>query len=226
MMRRVAIRCGVCCAISVLASPGNVYARRGNVAQAANGSTASGGISCLACHGGSPGSGSVQILNAPAQYQANHVYDLTIRVMDPFEAGAGFQLSVEDAAGTHVGTLIITDAANTTWNNNDPNWVNHTETGVVNSITNWASLGSAAEFEVRWQAPGSDVGPLTFWAVGNAINNNNSPTSDKVYLSNATATFVAIPAASEWGLLALALSVMTAATVVLGRRSLAATAKA
>lgn len=198
--------------------PSAALAKRNNPAAGVNGSTASGGVTCAACHAGPAGSGSVQIMGAPSTYQADAVYALVVRVSDPVQAGAGFQLSVEDASGVHVGTILVTDPTNTKLNDSDPNWVNHTGTGVGNSVSNWAFNGNAADFAVSWQAPSGDVGPVTFFAAGNAIDNSNGLTGDLVYVTNHTATFASIPAVSQWGLAVLGLGTVAAATVTIARR--------
>ncbi len=180
-----------------------------------NGSTASGGSDCSGCHSGSPGPGSVEIIGAPASYQAGALYNLTIRVADPGQVGAGYQFSVEDALGAAIGTLSPTDA-NSQFNNG---FINHTSAGVSTSITDWASLGNAAEFQFTWQAPAADAGALTFWAIGNAIDNSGSFSGDTLYLTNQTASIAAdIPTVSEWGLIIMLISLMTAGTIIMVRQ--------
>lgn len=183
-----------------------------------NGSVAAGGSNCTICHVGGGGSGSVQILGVPSAYHAGGIYDLTIRVSDAAQLGAGFQLSVEDGVGAHVGTLSITDSVNTKFNDSDPNWVNHNATGVGNSVANWAGNGNSVDYNVRWEAPGGDVGAVTFFAAGNAINDNMSMLGDNIYTTSTTAVFASVPAVSDWGVLAMLLLLMTAGTIVLRRR--------
>lgn len=198
----------------------DAWARSSNSTQitAKNGSTASGGSDCTICHTPSGSPGSVQIIGAPANYGPSEVYDLTVRVADPTKSGAGFQISVEDSVGNHVGALSIIDAVNTALNIGDPNWVNHTSTGVDNAIANWVANGNQADFTVRWTSPASDVGPVTFWAAGNAVDDGGSPANDNVYLTDVTANFgLPVPALSEWGLLVLSLMMLAAATAVLSR---------
>lgn len=183
------------------------------------GSLDSGGDSCTQCHGSAVGSGSVEILGVPFAYTLNQTYDLTVRISDPDQLGAGFQLSVEDAIGTPVGTLSVIDAINTQLNT--PYYINHTLDGVDNSVAAWAGNGNSADYQVRWQAPASSVGPITFWAAGNAINNNLNSTGDIVYLTNVTAAVPGtrpVPAASTWGLIVMAIVLMTAGTLAVARR--------
>ncbi len=183
-----------------------------------NGGMAAGGANCSACHMSSTGfGGSVQILGVPQWYQTNAIYDLTVRIQDDDQAGAGFQISAEDMDGNHVGTLIVTDEDNTQMNSILNEYLNHTGNGVNNSVTSWSGLGNAAEYNLRWQAPPNVVGPVTFWAAGNAINDNIVSSGDHVYLTNETAG-IPVPAVSEWGMLVLALLVTTAATIIAVRR--------
>jgi hypothetical protein len=157
------------------------------------GSTASGGASCRLCHGNTIGPGSVQILGFPTQYQPNLLYSLSVRVADPTKLGAGFQFDVETFTGQPAGTILRTDLTHTQLNSrSSPTlWlgINHTSSGVNNSVANWASMGNAAVYNLSWRAPSSDVGPVRAWAVGNAINNSFTSSGDIIYLTNRTATF-------------------------------------
>ncbi|MGD2109238.1 MAG: hypothetical protein PVI86_07585 [Phycisphaerae bacterium] len=210
--------------VAVLTLPVSTLARRGGPPQGVNGSIASGGDSCLMCHISLLGSGSLDIIGAPTAYAINETYDLTVRITDPVQAGAGFQISVEDSVGQHVGTLLLTDPVNTQFNTGDANWVNHTETGVDNAVADWAAMGDAAEYHLQWQAPAYNAGALTFWAAGNAINNDFSSSGDRIYLTSETAAFdvTSVPTVSQWGLTALTIAVLCAGTVVVRRRAMVA----
>lgn len=195
-----------------------VQASRHSVLPGRTGGPANGGANCRSCHGNNVGSGSVEILGAPTSYRANEVYDLVVRVSDPDKAGAGFQISVEDSLGNHIGTLSVLDAVNTTLNGDDPVYLNHTSSGVDASVTGWVSNGNSASFPVRWTAPSTDMGTVTFYAAGNAINNNSSAGGDNIYLTSRSASFQAIPAASTWGIVVLSLGVMIAGSLVSAQR--------
>ncbi len=197
--------------------PQTAVAFRSDPPAGRTGSSGSGGATCRSCHGNNVGGGSVQIVGVPDKYQANAIYDITVRVADSAKLGAGFQLSVEDASGLPAGTLSIIDAVNTQLNTDDPAWVNHRLAGVNNSVANWAASGNSVDYLVRWQAPSSDIGPITFWAIGNAINNNFNSSGDNIYLANKSASFIQVPAVSEWGLVVLTLCVLTAGTLALRR---------
>ncbi len=216
-MRRFDLEHGLIVAIALLVSSDLVMASRFGPIPGVTGSTASNGNNCTICHSGATGGlGSVQILGAPAMYQFDQLYNLTVRISDPVQVGAGFQLSVEDVAGTHVGTLIASDAVNTQLNGGDDNFINHTDTGVDNSVANWNGF---AEYNLGWQSPASDVGPITFWAAGNAINNNSINTGDRIYTTSTTAgPGFPVPAVSTGGLLGFAFLNVTIGAILLRRR--------
>lgn len=226
MTKQAGVKAVVALTYAVLGvvAPATALAFRAGPLPGLTGSIASGGATCMQCHGAGAGAGSVQIVGLPSGYEADEVYDLIIRVSDPSQAGAGFQISVEDAVGTHVGTLSVTDAANTQLNPADNNFVNHTSAGVDNAVANWGGLGNAAEYPVRWQAPAGDIGPITFWAAGNAINSDFTFLGDIIYLTDQTLAFSAggVPTVSEWGILFMALVMITTASVMLRRRAILA----
>jgi hypothetical protein len=191
-MNATRIVAAVSCALA--ATP--AFAFRAGPPPGRTGSPQSAGSSCRACHGNAVGSGSVQILGAPAQYLPNQIYTLTVRIADPVQAGAGFQLSVENSLG-HIGTLILSDPTNTRFATTTPQsnvWAEHTGTGVANAVAGWAGMGNAAEYQVQWRAPATDSGAITFYAAGNAINNNLLNSGDIIYLTSVTATALACPA--------------------------------
>lgn len=183
--------------VSSWVSQRDTLAFRGGPPAAVDGSPAAFFTSCRACHGSTAGPGSVQVLNFPAQYQPNAVYNLIVRIADPTRSGAGFQASVQTSSGSPAGTIIRTDFSNTQLNSRtSPNlWrgIDHTGTGVGTASANWSLLGNAAEYSFNWQAPAGDVGPVTIWAAGNAINNNFSSSGDLIYLTSQTAAFEPIP---------------------------------
>jgi len=161
---------------------------RGGAPAGFSGSMGDSGFSCLLCHGEMPGTGMIEILGAPANYEANGIYTLTVRVSDPDKLGAGFQLAAEDSAAMSAGDFTIIDS-NTQFADGLLAWVTHTGAGVNESVFNWAAMGNSFEYTVEWQAPSSDVGPITFYAAGNAINNDFTSAGDHAYITNVTSNF-------------------------------------
>jgi hypothetical protein len=161
------------------------HAFTGGAPEGFNASPASFGSSCIDCHASFPinsGPGSISILDLPTLYVPSQTYTLRVRVEDPDKVGAGFEFSVEDPAGAHLGQLIIADPVNTdTAGSATPIFLTHTSTGKDNSITDWAVMGNAAEFTVQWQAPPTDTGVIGFYAAGAAINDGTASSNDDVY---------------------------------------------
>lgn len=201
---------------ALLLTTESVWAFSSNPPLGRTGSPASGGLTCTACHGSAVGTGSVTLMGAPTLYDPSTVYNLMVRVADPVQVGGGFQISVENPAGSHMGTLIVSDATNTQFNTAAHTFVNHNSTGVANSIANWGANGNSVTYSLQWQSPATDMGPITFWVAGNAINNNGANTGDFIYTTQTTAGFNGgpIPTVSEWGVLAMALLVLTSGTVL------------
>ncbi len=184
--RLSAILIGLC-----LAPGAECLAYRGGPPAGLTGSPASLGASCRQCHGSAAGVGSVQILDAPAAYAPGALYDFRVRIADPNRAGAGFEVSVEAAGGVHAGQIIITDELNTQFAEGFPpaQYASHTLDGVANAVADWAAMGSSAEYHLRWRAPMEDMGVITFYAAGNAINNNFANSGDIIYLTSVSAAF-------------------------------------
>lgn len=158
-----------------------------------NGSPASGFTSCNLCHSGPAGNGGVLILGSPARYIPGNIYDLTVRVFDPAQFGAGFELSVETPNGQHVGQLVVSDPTTTQFASADPNFVTHTLTGHFQSEVDWVSNGNSFDFKMQWIAPANNVGTFSFYAAGNADNDNSQATGDSIYVASTPSEFNSCP---------------------------------
>lgn len=144
------------------------------------------GQNCTACHPLISGNGGVELFGAPRRYQTGRIYDLTIRVSDPEQKGAGFQISSEGGSG-FLGSFLITDSLRTQFadGGNSPEYVTHTSEGVDDSISNWVGNSGSYEFNLAWQAPSSDAGPVTMFVAGNAVNAGQAMNGDHFYLTYA-----------------------------------------
>ena len=145
------------------------------------GSPASGSMTCTLCHtDGGGGAGSVDLLGRPKRYLPGRVYDLRVRIFDPGQMGAGFEISVETPDGTQAGELILADTADTQFAGADPAYVTHTLEGHEAREPAMQANGWCA-FPVRWQAPMTDIGPIVFYLAGNATNEDGTSLGDHVY---------------------------------------------
>ena len=153
----------------------------------------SGGGNCTACHNDFvQGPGRVEILGAPRRYRANAIYDLTIRITDPGQKGAGFEVSAENAIG-HVGDLIVSDSQHTAFTDGGTlDYITHTSKGVTDSIAGWTANGGSFDYTLQWQAPAVNAGQITLYAAGNAVNDAIVYLGDHYYQNYATLDY-AVP---------------------------------
>lgn len=143
---------------------------------------APGESNCTGCHSGvvNSGSGSVMISGIPDSYQANEEFTLTVKVSDPGQLRWGFQITALDAQNRPAGAVSpinrnLTRTASGTGTLEGRTYVEHTSEGTQ------VGTRDSASWQVKWTAPSSDVGPVTFYAAGNAANNNNASSGDNIY---------------------------------------------
>lgn len=136
---------------------------------------------CQTCHGGAPvnsGSGSVSV-DAPDSFMPGQTYTFTVTVDNTtptqFERVQGFQLSVQDAEGSPVGMVMVTDPIHTTFAPGSTTHITHTFEGT--SLTSWT---------MEWTAPESDDAPdvATVYVAGNAADGNESSSGDLIYTTS------------------------------------------
>jgi len=179
---------------------GQAHASRGGAVPGVTGGPANSpalsfnGQTCTACHAPlNLGIGSVTLLDVPQRYELSRIYDIRVHIFDPEREGAGFQISVENPAG-HVGTLIDADgnAGVTKFAGGSPFYITHTGStactalGYGDSRANWAANGFSYDYPVRWQAPSTDVGPITFYVSANATTCPNGFTTAHYYATQVT----------------------------------------
>lgn len=142
---------------------------------------------CTECHIGdlNPGGGRVRILGVPEQYAPNQELTLTVQVEHSSRSRWGFQITALDSQNRPTGIFTLVDDRRTRFSQGSGQfagrvYVNHTSQGT------FAGQAGSAEWEVRWTAPGQDVGRITFYAVGNAANNNDQSSGDSIFTTSVT----------------------------------------
>ncbi len=149
---------------------------------------APGESTCASCHRGSNNPpGSVKITGLPQSYTTGTRYSLTVTVAESGKMRWGFQITAIRDDGSAAGTFTVTDSnrtqmANGSANGRTRNYVQHTFNGTQRGTRNTAS------FTLDWVAPSSDVGRITFYAAGNAANNDGNSSGDNIYLTNIAIT--------------------------------------
>ena len=121
----------------------------------------------VGCHTGNnlDVSGGSLMLTVPETYIPSEVYTIVVNLSRAGQSRWGFEMTALDADGTRAGSFAADDAGNTQVSEtNSKQYIQHTSVGTAqgtNDAHNW---------EFQWTAPDADVGPITFYAAGNAAN--------------------------------------------------------
>lgn len=175
--------------LGLLATIGWVFAH--SAAPQASKTSAPGEVSCATtnCHTGNLNTGTgnaTLVLGSNATtYTPGQLYVVTVTVTDPTMTRFGFQVTaLANGTGATVGTFAVTNTVNTATQT-------ATVTGFARRYISHKSANGNNTWTFNWTAPSSNVGTITFYLAGNATNNNNSSSGDKVYTR--TFAFAATP---------------------------------
>lgn len=150
------------------------------------------------CHsaGGANGSnlGTLTLTGLPEiGYALNEQYDVTVTLAHPTRSRFGFEMTVIDANGRAAGEWdnlepSRIDLFNNRVGANTRRYAGHTQIGSVQNGTNQST------WVLRWKAPATNIGRVTFYVVGNAANGDGSTNGDFIYtLNHGLPAFVAAP---------------------------------
>lgn len=132
---------------------------------------------CNQCHSGADlnsGAGAFTVF-APSVYTPGQTYTLLIELQDPSAARWGFEITAldEDLNGAGNFTPINNEVQVSATGNVE--YAKHTSTGTSPGQTTEKS------WQVEWTAPATNIGPVRFYAAGNAANANSSTSGDRIY---------------------------------------------
>lgn len=137
---------------------------------------------CTACHDSfeipNVGPGSVNLTGAPAVYSPGQQYSLSITVQQNNRHRFGFQMTAIDQNGNRAGTLasVTSDSQiNPETGVGDRQYIEHTEIGTT------ATGANSRTWVIRWTAPSTDMGTVSFWFAGNAANDSGDNQGDYIY---------------------------------------------
>ena len=138
---------------------------------------------CRACHSDAglnePG-GELALRGAPASYEPGQTYQLEVVLRRAGMLRAGFQLAARfadgAASGAQAGVLAPGDARSfVTWDTlTHVSYIEHNLAGT-------ALAGDSSHWIIRWTAPATATGPVSFNVAGNAANDDDSPLGDFIY---------------------------------------------
>jgi len=119
----------------------------------------------------------LSIAGAPAAYEAGRTYQLEIVLRRAGMLRAGFQLAARfTEGGAPAGVLASTDART------NVRWDTLTHVGYIEHTAIGTDLrGDSGRWVVRWTAPSTARGAVSFNVAGNAANDDDSPLGDFIY---------------------------------------------
>ena len=137
------------------------------------------------CHAGNDlnVSGGSLMLTIPETYIPSEVYTIVVNLSRAGQSRWGFEMTALDADGARAGTFATDTAGNTQLSEaNSKQYIKHTSTGTAQGTND------AHSWEFEWTAPDADMGPITFYAAGNASNGNFNPIDDYIYTAQSEST--------------------------------------
>ena len=137
---------------------------------------------CMDCHVGNDlnASGGSLMLTIPETYIPNEVYTIVVNLSRTGQSRWGFEMTALNANGARAGSFAADDAENTQVSEtNSRQYIQHTSIGTAQGTNDKHS------WKFQWTAPDADIGPITFYAAGNAANGDFGTAGDYIYTTQA-----------------------------------------
>ncbi len=170
----------------LIASSGNVFAFSSGPPDEKTGAPNENTCAQAGCHAGNDlnvSGGSLMLTMIPETYIPNEVYTIVVNLSRTGQSRWGFELTALDADGARAGSFEVDDAGNTQLSEaNSKQYIKHTSIGTAQGTNDTHS------WEFQWTAPDADIGPITFYAAGNASNGNFNPIDDYIYTAEEEST--------------------------------------
>ena len=168
--------CIIVVAASLIFNNTNTHSRSNGSPESASGSP-SDGVTCAksGCHAGTASAQDNMITsNIPAAgYIPGQTYTITVSITQAGISKFGFSISPQNSSGVVLGSLVITNTAQTQLKNVGHQFVTHTTAG--NSGT------GSKTWSFDWIAPTVGTGAVPFYAAVNAANGNGNTSGDQIY---------------------------------------------
>ncbi len=171
------------CAVFLLlfvANSGSVFAFSGAPPDEKTGAPNEG--NCTQCHAGNVlnAAGGSLMLTVPDTYLPGEVYDIVVNLSRAGQSKWGFEMTALNSNNARAGTFATGDANTQLSEANSRQYIKHTFAGTASGKKDTNS------WTFKWTAPSTNVGPITFYAAGNAANADFSSAGDYIYKQEAT----------------------------------------
>lgn len=146
---------------------------------------APGESSCTGCHAGTANSGAAVIewnIGDGGTYVPGTQYTATVKMKRPGREKFGFScLALQDAGNVNLGGFSLLETVRTrTYADGPRDYVSHTPCG--------ADAQDSTEWSFTWQAPATNVGPVTIYMANLVANHSHSLSGDETYTRTITLT--------------------------------------
>ncbi len=147
----------------------------------------------ITCHTGfilNDGTGSITITspnNPTWEYFPGDTFDIDVTVTRLGNSLFGVDVECLTAISPqqNAGTIIITNPTTMTFKTNTVSSV--IRKNLVHKLNGGIATNSKT-FSFKWVSPNTDIGPVTFYATGNAANGNNLTSGDHIYKTSQVLT--------------------------------------
>ncbi len=139
---------------------------------------APGESTCMDCHVGNDlnAAGGSLMLTVPQVYTPGQVYDIMVNLSRSGQSRWGFQMTALNENNVRAGTFATADVNTQLTDKDSKQYIQHTLVGTRNSN----------QWTFQWTAPTTDVGQITFYAAGNAANDDSGVAGDYIYTQSET----------------------------------------
>ncbi|MDZ4722618.1 MAG: choice-of-anchor V domain-containing protein [candidate division Zixibacteria bacterium] len=161
-----------------LAVSGLLYATAANPPNGLTGAPGESSCGIGLCHGNlNTGTGGIFFVSSP-RYRAGDTLDIDLTVAHSGQQRWGFEMTVLDSLGRPIGTLLATDTIRTqkSVSNNGRQYLKQTFHG-----TDIGKSDTSFSWTMKWVAPSTPAGIITFYAAGNAANGDSINSGDYIY---------------------------------------------
>ena len=162
---------------------GNAFANSFGPLDGLTGAPAEG--NCTQCHAGNElnAAGGSMTLTIPETYVPNEVYTIVVNLSREGQSRWGFEMTALDANGASAGAFAADEAENTQLSEaGGKQYIKQTSNGTGQGTEN------AHSWEFQWTAPDADIGPITFYAAGNAANGDFGLAGDYIHTAQGEST--------------------------------------
>ena len=138
---------------------------------------------CTQCHFGNSlnASGGTLVLGVPGTYLPGEMYDIIVDLSRSGQSRWGFEMTALNGNGARAGTFTPANNGNTQVTAaNSKQYIKQTAQGSASGTRD------KNQWTFKWTAPTNDVGPITFYAAGNAANGDFGTSGDYIYTQKAT----------------------------------------